>query len=194
LIQLLDHKAGLVRREAALTLAMIGPKAAPAVDKLTATLNDADPSVRNAALAALAAIGPAATGALPAVMPLLTAAEPAVRYSAIFVVGKIGPSAKPAIPLLEKNLQEPDPFLQTASAWALVYIDPKPEGRAAQILGPLMQGLSVPDPRVRLAVIQALAQLGPAAKPARKALEEIANDKNEIIRKAVVDALFKIGN
>jgi HEAT repeat protein len=194
LIQLLGHRAGVVRREACMTLAMIGPKAAPAVDKLVATLNDADPGVRHAAMAALARIGAASAGALPAMMPLLTAADLRERYSAIFVIGKIGPSAKPAIPLLEKNLQEQDAFLQTASAWALVQIDPKSDGRVAQCLGPLMQGLAVPDPRVRVEVIQTLGQLGPAAKPAKPALEQIAKDPDEIMRKAAVDALFKIGN
>src|SRR5205823_8883567 len=116
------------------------------------------------------------------------------RYTAIFIVGKIGPSAKQAIPLLEKNVQEQDPFLQTASVWTLVQIDPQPAGRAAQCLEPLTRGLAVPDLRVRLEVIQALGQLGPAAKPVRKALEGIANDPDEVVRKAAVDALFKIGN
>jgi HEAT repeat protein len=194
LIRLLDHKAGLIRREAAMTLAMIGPKSASAVDKLAVTLSDPDPSIRIAALAALAAIGPAATGALPAIIPNLTAAELPVRYSAIFAIGRIGPSGKQAIPLLEKNLQEHDEFLQTASAWALVHLDPQPERLARQCLGPLIEGLAVPDPRVRNEVVQALAHLGQAAKPARKALEEIANDPNEIIRKSVADALIKIGN
>jgi HEAT repeat protein len=194
LIQLLDHKANLIRREAANTLAMIGPKAAPAVEKLAATLGNPDPAVRTAALAALAAIGPASTGALPEIIQQLTASELPVRYSAIFTIGKIGTSAKQAAPLLEKNLQEHDPFLQTASAWALVYIDPKTEARAAQCLGPLTQGLSIPDPRVRNEIVLALAHLGPAAKPAKKALQNLTGDSDEVVRKSVAEALMKIGN
>jgi HEAT repeat protein len=194
LVRALDNKSGLIRREAARTLAMIGPKAAPAVDKLAATLGDDNSSLRNAALGALASIGPASTGAVPAIMEQLTAAELPVQYSAIFAIGRIGPTARQAIPLLEKNLQEHDLFLQTASAWALVYLDPQREGRAAQCLGPIMQGLAIPDPRVRNELVQALAHLGPAAKPAKKALQEMANDPNEIVRKSVGEALTKIGN
>ena len=194
LVQLLDHRTGLIRREAANTLAMIGPRAAPAVEKLAATLSNPDPAIRNAALAALAAIGPAATGALPEIIQQLTVAELPVRYSAIFAIGKIGPSARQAIPLLEKNLQEHDLFLQTASAWALVYIDPQHDGRAAQCLGPLTQGLTIPDPRVRNEVVQALAHLGPSAKPARKALQNLTGDPDDVVRKSVAEALLKIGN
>ena len=49
-------------------------------------------------------------------------------------------------------------------------------------------------PHTAVYAILALALLGPAAKPAKKALEEISNDPNETVRKSVVDALFKIGN
>lgn len=194
LIRALDDKSGLIRREAAKTLAMVGPKAAPAVDKLATVLGDPDPSIRNAALAALAMIGPESTGALSAIIPQLSAAELPVRYSAIFAVGKIGPTAKQAIPLLEKNLQEPDPFLQTASAWALVYIDSKPEGRAAQCIGPLTQGLAIPNPRIRNEMVRALAHLGPSAKGAKKALQQMANDPDDVVRNSVAEALAKIGN
>jgi HEAT repeat protein len=188
----LENKSGAIRREAAATLARIGPKAAPAVEKLTAVLQDPDPTIRNAALLALASIGPESTGAVPKIMLELNDANYPVRYSAIFALGKIGRTARQAIPILEKNLQDPDDFLQTASAWALLQIDPKGEQRAAQCLKPLMNGLAIPDPRVRAQVIIGLGLLGPAAKPAAKAIQQLSKDPDEAVRKAVADALKRI--
>ncbi|MBS0265495.1 MAG: HEAT repeat domain-containing protein [Planctomycetes bacterium] len=181
-----------IRREAAMTLARIGPKAAPAVDELAGVLNDRDPALRNAALLALAAIGPDATGAISKIVPLLEDSMYPVRYAAIFALGKIGRTARGALPVLEKNLQDPDSFLQTASAWALLQIDSNAEKRASQVLKPLVNGLSVPDPRVRIQVVKALGILGAAAKPALKDIEKLADDANPEVKKAVAETLKKI--
>jgi HEAT repeat protein len=189
----LESGPSMIRREAAATLARIGPRAAPAVEKLTAVLQDSDPTIRNAALLALAAIGPESTGAVPKIILELNDANYPVRYSAIFALGKIGRTARQAIPILEKNLQDSDDFLQTASAWALLKIDSQGERRAAQCLKPLMNGLSIPDPRVRIQVIGGLALMGPAAKPAVKSLQQMSNDPDEAVRKAVAEALARIG-
>jgi HEAT repeat protein len=192
----LENPSGSVRREAATILARIGPKAAPAVDKLAAVLADPDPSIRNAVLMALASIGPDSTGAIPQILAEMSDRNNSVRYSAIFALGKIGKTARQALPILEKNLQDSDAFLQTASAWAILQIDAK-EGqkRATQCLKPLMNGLAIPDPRVRNQVVKALGLLGPAAKPAVKALQEISKEKDldETIGKSVAEALEKIG-
>jgi HEAT repeat protein len=188
----LENKSGAIRREAAATLARIGPKAAPAVEKLTAVLGDPDPTIRNAALVALASIGPESTGAVAPIMAQLNEPSYPLRYSAVFALGKIGRTARQSIPVLEKNLQDPDDFLQTASAWALLQIDPKGERRAAQCLKPLINGLAIPDPLVRKEVIQGLGLLGPAAKPAAKTLKEMSKDPNEAVRKSVAEALAKI--
>src|SRR5262249_4467092 len=80
LIEGLDHKSHLVRREAAATLALVGPKAAAAVPKLEETLKNPDPAIRSEALSALAAIGPASAGALPGIIGQLEAPEIPLRY------------------------------------------------------------------------------------------------------------------
>jgi HEAT repeat protein len=188
----LGDKSPLVRREVAATLGSLGPKAAAAVPKLAETLTDPDPSIRSEVLSALAAIGPASVQAVPAILPQLTAMEVPVRCSASFAVGSIGPTAKAAIPLLEMNVQERDDFLQMASAWALVRIDPKREGLAAQCLDPLTKALKLPDPRARSEAVLSLAMMGRAAQPARTALQELARDPDETVRKSVAEALKAI--
>jgi HEAT repeat protein len=162
------------------------------VPKLAETLTDPDPAIRSEVLSALAAIGPASAQAVPAILPQLATMELPVRCSASFAVGSIGPTAKEAIPLLEKNVQEQDDFLQMASAWALVRIDPKREGLAAQCLDPLTKALKFPDPRARSEAALSLAMMGRAAQPARTALQELARDPDETVRKSVAEALKTI--
>jgi len=193
LIEGLDHKSPLVRREAAATLVLVGPKAAPAVPKLEETLKNPDPAIRSDALSALAAIGPASAGALAGILEQLAAPEIPVRYSATYAIGRIGVKAKEAIPALEKNLQERDDFLQIASAWALVHVDPQRKGLADLCLEPLTRSLKRPDPRVRNEGALTLAMLGSAAKPALPALQAIAKDPDETVRKSVAEAIKKIG-
>jgi HEAT repeat protein len=190
----LGDKSPLVRREVAATLGSLGPKAASAVPKLAETLADPDPAIRSEVLAALGAIGPESAKAVPAILPQLAALEVPVRCSASYAVGSIGPTAKEAIPLLEKNLQERDDFLEMASAWALVRIDPKREGLAAKCLGPLTKALKVPDARARNEAVISLAMMGRAAQPARAALQALARDPDETVRKSVTEALKAIGN
>ena len=189
----LSDKSPLVRREVAATLGMIGPRAESAVPKLADALSDPDPAIRSDVLSALAAIGPASAKAVPAILPQLAAMEVPVRCSASFAVGSIGPTAKAAIPLVEKNLQERDDFLQMASAWALVRIDPKREGLAPQCLGPLTRALKMPDPRARNEAVLSLGLMGPSAQPAKSALQELARDPDETVRKSASEALKAIG-
>ncbi|MGE5192969.1 MAG: HEAT repeat domain-containing protein [Deltaproteobacteria bacterium] len=192
LIEALDNKFHLIRREAAATLALLGPKAAPAVEKLATMLADPDPAIRSDALSALASIGPASAPALPQVLPQLSAPEIPVRCAASYAVGKIGSAAKGAVPLLERNLQERDDVLQIASAWALVHVDSRREGLADECLGPLIRLLKHPDPRARNEAVAALALMGRAARPAVPALEAIARDPDETVRKSVTEALKQI--
>jgi HEAT repeat protein len=192
LIEGLSHEFHPVRREATATLAMLGPKAAPAIAKLGETLQDPDPALRSDALSALAAIGPASAAALPQILPQLSAPEIPVRCAASYAIGKIGSAAKEALPLLEKNLQERDDFLQIASAWALANVAATKEGIADKCVGPLTRSLKLPDPQARKESVGALALLGRAARSAVPALEALARDPDESVRKSVADALAKI--
>jgi HEAT repeat protein/predicted nucleic acid-binding Zn ribbon protein len=127
------------------------------------------------------------------ILDQLEAPEMPIRYSAAYAIGRIGSKAKAAIPALEKNLQERDELLQIASAWALVHVDPQRDGLASQCLEPLTRALKLSNPRFRSEGALTLAMLGAAAKPALPALQAIAKDPDETVRKSVADAIKKIG-
>ncbi len=186
--ELLANESSLVRQEAATALGAVGKKAATAVPKLAAGLDDPDPEVRSALLSALAAIGPEAAEALPAVIKSL--ADPAypVRYSASFAVGKIGPAAKVTAPVLEQNLQDQDPVLRFASAWALVQVDPQRSNLATLCLEPLRWGLKSADSRIRKEAAQALGALGPEAASSVSDLETVGKDDDNVHKSAKLDA------
>jgi HEAT repeat protein len=190
--ELLGHESAQVKREAASSLAAIGENAAAAVPDLEGGLHDADPSIRVAFVAALAAIGPESVAALPSIAKLLADPVPSVRYAATHAIGKIGPPAKAAVPLLETNLRDRDEFLQFVSAWALVQVDTERKDLAEICLGPLVDNLKHHDPHVRNEAVLALSLLGAQARSAMLALEAIANDPDETVRKSVADALKKI--
>ena len=190
--ELLGHESAQVKSEAAAALAALGEKAAPAIPDLDAGLEDPDPSLRVAFLTALAAIGPASVAALPNIEKLLANPVLSVRYAASHAVGKIGPSANEAVPRLERNLNDRDEFLQFVSAWALVHVDPDREDLAAICLGPFVHNLNHHDPHVRNEAVLALSLLGPRAKSAVPALEAIANDPDETVRKSVTESLLRI--
>ncbi|HEY3963679.1 MAG TPA: HEAT repeat domain-containing protein [Planctomycetaceae bacterium] len=193
-IGLLKHDSKAVRTEAALALATVGAKAAAAIPDLAAGLKDPDPAIRNAFLTTLAAIGPESVGALPAIGKALGDPVDSVRSSASHAVGMLGPAAKLAIPLLVQNLQREDPFLQFASAWALVRVEPQRERLAEECLAPLRRGLVSSNPQMRSDAAQTLGLLGSAAAKAMPDLEALAADGDENIRKSAQDAIQKIGH
>jgi HEAT repeat protein len=193
LVELLGHEASAIRFETASAITAIGPRAGDAVPKLAAALKEPDPALRSAYLAALGAIGPAAVAALPELLTALADPEFPIRYAATYAVGRIGEGAQEAIPVLEKNLQERDDMLQIASAWALVEINPKRGDLAGECVAPLMRALKLADPHSRSEGAAALGRIGPSARSAAGALEELARDPDETVRKTAAEALKKIG-
>ncbi|MBI3862029.1 MAG: HEAT repeat domain-containing protein [Planctomycetia bacterium] len=192
-VELLGHSSASVRQEAALALAAVGKKAAPAVPHLTAGLADPEPAVRGALLSAVAAIGPDAADALPGVIKALADPVYPVRYAASYAVGRIGPPAKVTAPLLEVNLLDSDPLLQFASAWALVNVEPDRPGLAGKCLEALRWGLKSSDARTREEAAQALGALGSDARPAVPDLESLKKDSDASVHKSASEALQKIG-
>ena len=77
LTQSLHHPQPAIRRQAAETLARIGPASAPAVPDLVRALSDEDLLVRRAAARALGQVGPAAADAVPALLRIMQEPEEA---------------------------------------------------------------------------------------------------------------------
>lgn len=195
LIAALNDKSDVIRREAIAALRQIGPRAASAVPALLQCLKDPNPAVSIDSLWALTAIAPAtsAPALVPTMLPLLSSPIPQMRFTACYAVGSLGPAAKDAVPLLEKNLGEPDQFLQMASAWALVRIQPDKSEVVEECIDSLLRGLKMPDPRVQSEAAATLGMLGPRAQRSVPALTEARQDPDEGVRKAAGEALDAIG-
>jgi hypothetical protein len=80
----------------------------------------------------------------------------------------------------------------SASAWALVEINPRLRGLAERCLEPLTRGLRQSDAVARSRAAEALGKLGPAAMAAVPALEELALDQDETVRESAAAAIRKI--
>jgi len=79
---LTDHASSRIRRQAALSLAIVGPKAVEAVPALIKGLEDKDPDVRSNAAWALSKVGPGAKAAISALKKLLQDENKKARYNA----------------------------------------------------------------------------------------------------------------
>jgi HEAT repeat protein len=113
----------LERRLAAYALGEIGAAARPAMDDLTAALDDPDSAVRVWAAAALAQIEPhASTRALTALLAAMEDERHFVRSLAVWHVARLGanlPDVESALPALEKLRADEDRNVRTEAelAW-----------------------------------------------------------------------------
>ena len=83
MIQDLDRPFPNARYEAANALCDLGPKAAPAIPRLTRGLDDAENMVRMACIRALGSIGQAASNAVPTLQKLRSNEESMLTTSAL---------------------------------------------------------------------------------------------------------------
>ena len=188
-------------------------KAAPAVPHLAAALKDPDPMVRQFAVGTLGQIGPLAKEAVPQIAELLKDKDMYQQRNAALVLGKIGPDAASAAPALVQGLKTSDDItgriicdalgkvrakdavpallervkgrqkgIWTRAAVALWQIENHPDAMAA-VVGALTSN----DVLERVQAIQAVGDIGPAAKTAVPALLE--NLKNDRYRAPTIKAL-----
>jgi HEAT repeat protein len=162
------------------------PAAAPATAPTTSTTASEPASLEplRAALAAaegedarvlavdaIAALGPQARGAYEDLVKATTDASSRVRWHAARGLGLIGEDAVAAVPLLARLLDDADPIVatQAAAAIGLIRADDEitPEMPAADraaydgAFKALAAKMTHPDPRVRRAVLRAIAVLEP---------------------------------
>lgn len=175
-------------------LRRLGPKAKGAVPAIVAAARKSgDEQFAREAVFTLAAIGPDAAPATEYLTGLLRQGVPPLQYAASYALGRIGPAAAAATPALRALLESDDAFLRTAAAWALLKVDPaKNADLQPQAVGLFTAALADERPEVRVAMAQALAELGPAAKAALPALERALQDQHEAVREAAAEALEKI--
>ena len=143
----------------------------PPIDALRAALAAAsDEESRVRAVDAIAALGPNARGAFDDLVKASADASARVRWHAARGLGLIGEDAVAAVPLLVKLLDDADPIVvtQAAAAIGLMRADDEaanmPEvDKAAYVAAAtaLVAKLTHHDPRVRRAVLRAIAKLQP---------------------------------
>jgi hypothetical protein len=165
-----------------------GADAAPACPQLIAALSDPSAVVREASAAALAQVGQrASTDALAALSKALTDADPEVRGLAAVALRSMGPRAVPAIPQLVQALNDRVDYVRVVAAGALGAMG----ASASAAVAPLVTKLLTKDEIfVSSAVATALGDIGPAAKDALPALNQVLAQRR--VGSAAEEAILRI--
>jgi HEAT repeat protein len=148
-----------VRRQAAITLGIIGPYSMPMkedrlglVDYLQELLKDRDAGVRAAAVEALGQFGPKASATIPSLQRALKDQDLLVRRQAAAALGKIGAASLPA---LKEALHDKDFDIRQQAAIALGNMG----APAKEALPALRTALNDKDPDVSAAAADALKKV-----------------------------------
>ncbi|HEV2348234.1 MAG TPA: DUF2961 domain-containing protein [Terriglobia bacterium] len=151
--------------------------AAPALDRLTATLSDPNPEVRAAAAWAIYRLGPKGAPAVGEVARLLKDENIQVREFATLALRGMGKGAAPAIPELCAALRDPEPSVSMSAAVALGKMGSSAKSAvpalASKLEVPNPQDLSNAEVQVLRNVVNALADIGPDARSAIPALKTV---------------------
>ncbi len=166
------------------SLKEVGPPAREAVPRLRELMRSKDFPVRKRSLAVLASIGPGAAAALPEVLDALKT-DGGLGGLAAETLGNMGPGAKRALPVLRELLEGKDEHLRKLSLQAAAGI-----GQPA--FEPLLRSYLRGDPWCRLDAAEALAGLGPEARPAIPFLVKGLLDAHPEAQAAAERALKKI--
>jgi len=188
LISGLDNRNSLVRREACLTLAELGPESLPALPRLKELLASREYGVPGAALVAACQIGADQSQVVTCLIKALKNGDVGVKIEAAKRLQWMGPSAKEAIPALEAALGDANAYVRERSIHALRDIGP-----AADTVVPALIGVLNDQERdVRRYAAFTLGHFGPKAIAARPALEKLSSDEEPHVRQAATEALKKI--
>ncbi|MCL4235729.1 MAG: HEAT repeat domain-containing protein, partial [Deltaproteobacteria bacterium] len=165
-----------VRLAAVRALGAMDSESAPAAPTLVALLAEND--LRDESVNALVRIGPAA---VPALSKAADHPNADVRGAAQAALARIG---TPSVPALVQKLKDPRDYEGTVRALAAV-------GKGA--LGDLEKALADRNDNLRRGASDALAIMGPAARPASAAVVKTTNDPSASVRAAAQYALARIG-
>jgi HEAT repeat protein len=183
---LLDDSDAGIRAATASALGRSGKKAAGTVAELVGLLNDGTPAVRAAAAEALGEIG---EPAVPDLISSLNNGNPVFLRAAVEALSNIGEKAVPAlIDALEHDQREL--LVRQFAAKALARIG-NAKGR---VVPALVERLEDESPQIRIAAIEALGNLGPAANAATGALVDVIEDQDEelLVREYAITAAARV--
>lgn len=192
LIGALSWEAPLARRESAIVLGDLGPKAKVAIPELIEALKKEQvPDIRAELLHALAEMGPDASEAMPEALAALDSPDPQLRATAVYLLGRVGEAAEATTPRIREVLKSGDEFNRMVAAWALIRIKPNPEDIKAAV--PLLiRGLQDNRPRIRAEAAHTLGDVGGPGPLVVAALKKALEDDDEQVRNAAKEALAKL--
>lgn len=191
----------LVRAQAALALAELGPAAREAEDALAQAIRDQDPEVRYAALSALGSMVPEGKAAIDGMARALADDDWFVRLAAAQALQNLGERARPAVPALVHALSPKDyikdfrPVRCGAAMVALARIDPRAkelEGAFKLVVGKLLEDERQGSFGARATGARLLGECGRAALPTAASLARLLKDPDGDVRVAAAEALLKI--
>ena len=167
--------------------ALLGKRAAPAIDDVAAVLTEE--GLTTEAAIALSNMGP------DAFQPLrdgLSSDDAIVRRESLRSIGKmkerapLDPSA--VTPLLLESMRDPDGTVRAVAATYLGIIGTPPD----QAVPALTTGLVDDSPEVRREAATALGAFGAAATPALPALRKASGDRNEDVAREATRAMLRV--
>ncbi len=105
LIPAMEQEDPVVRKWAAISLALIGPSAQEAIPALLQSVSAKETGVAQAARVALSEIGAPDAQQLPSLLRTLQDPRDTVRCESALSIGKMGPAAEKAVPLLINSVE-----------------------------------------------------------------------------------------
>jgi HEAT repeat protein len=109
-------------------------------------------------------------------------------WNAYELLGKFGASARSSLPAVKRLMLDPDPHTRSLAARTLAAID----RTGKDVLPDLLEMLSDRDAWVRMGVLNALGEMGPAAKPTLERIRVALRDSTEKVRLNAAVALWRI--
>jgi HEAT repeat protein/flagellar basal body rod protein FlgF len=189
LAKALQHQEPYVREQAADALGRIGPQARAAVPALLEAMKDADWEVRWRAATAIGLIGAKDSGCLAVLTGLLEDENSYVRQRVAETLGQLGVGSTKIERLLQQAGRAEELGERVWPLFALGLIGEKPASSVLSLTAILLRD----ERSVRLAACEALARLGPLAKPAVPVLAELAGGRDGAVAAAAIDALAAMG-
>lgn len=197
----LKDASSMVRAQAALALAELGPAAREAEAALVAALRDPDNETRYAAVVALGAQAPEHQATIEAIGKVLVDDDWFVRLAAAQALQSLGPRARPALPAVLDALGPKDPVKDFrpvrsgALMVALARIDPQAKELATAfgvVVDKLLRDERQGSFGARATGARLLGECGPAARSTSPALATLLKDGDGDVRVASAEALLKI--
>jgi HEAT repeat protein len=164
------------------------PQLREILNELSAALADESPRVREAAARALGCGGVAAGPATSELIRCLGDKDAHVRAGAANALYSIGPAARRATPSLLAALNDDDAAVRGIAVRALARVVPWDQVVAKD----LASRLHNENDHVQMAILDALEEMGGAAKPALGEIRRLTEDSTGIVRTRAMRAAEKI--